>query len=537
MNGLVGNLARVCADIWGSIGIAQKVSIVLVGLLALAAMGVVYYVGSRPNWQVLHSNLDRKDAAKIFELARDEGVPVRLKDAGRTIEVPAEAVNALRLRVAQEGIATGDAGGGWDLLDNVPIGRTQQQQQIGLQRAMQGELEKMIREMPGIGGARVMLAVPRRQVLLKGGAPRPSASVLVMMNPGRTVSASQVLAIRHLVSSSIENMTPEDVTISDNRGRLLAQKTGDDEDGAANAGSQFDMQDRLENRLRRKVEAILEGIVGEGKVIAMVSADLDFDRIDKMIETYDSENSVVLREKVASEEKSSQERGVGGAVGASANLVDVGNPDGGGDAAPKKESTHKTVESEYGVPRTTEKIRIQGARIKSLSVAVTVARKSEDEARTAAQLAQLRELVVAAVGAVENEKKGRLDTVTVVESAFVAPKPDVAAQTLPPLTRVIGSLERVAQSSMLRSLFIVVLLFSSFRFFARQFREPPGQRPELVGPKSVKEHVVELKGASPAEELPGGSPFELVMEKSKERPDEVARTLQHWLQQDRPPQV
>ena len=151
MNGLFRNMTQAFVGIWQQIAIPQKVSIVFVALLTLAALGAVLWFGTRPDWQVLYANLTPESAAKVYELAQDENIPVRLKNSGRTIEVPASFVYHMRLRGTQEGIDVHRDGVGWELFDNLRLGMTENEQRINYQRAVQGELQRMIAEIPATG--------------------------------------------------------------------------------------------------------------------------------------------------------------------------------------------------------------------------------------------------------------------------------------------------------------------------------------------------------------------------------------------------
>jgi flagellar M-ring protein FliF len=202
MNGVVGNLINALAEIWRSIGIPQKVSIVLIGIATLGATALIIFFGSQPDWQILYSNMDSKTAAKIYDVVKDSNVQVKLTDSGRTIMVPSTDVYKLRMKVVNEGIPVDNSGDGWGLFDEMKLGLTDRQQQIAFQRAVQGELQKMIKEMPGIIGCSVMLTIPKKKVFTKSQT-NPSASIMVVVEQGRALSRQQVNSIRYLVSSAV----------------------------------------------------------------------------------------------------------------------------------------------------------------------------------------------------------------------------------------------------------------------------------------------------------------------------------------------
>ena len=375
MNAIFGNFALACRDIWKSIGIAQRISILIVGAMGLAAIGAVLYFGTRPNWHVLYRGLDGDAAARVYEVVCDAGVPVKLKDSGHTIMVPFERVNELRLAVREAGVDVEQAGAGLELFDKARIGLTEMEQRVSYQRAIQGELQRMIRGMPGIRSARVLLVGPRNRALVRKPSTVAKATVFVELKPGHVLSEEQVTSIRSIVSGGGEGIAPEQVTIADSSGRTLARGRSP---GAGLSSdevtSRLAVKARIEDDLRTKVEEILQPVVGPRAVIAVVSVDLDFDAVERVTEKFDKEQSVVLSERVSSDENTTKADLKGGVVGTSGNsmsTVAIGNPTGAGDANTSQE-TRKITESEYAVPKTTETVKISGPRIKSVGVAVTL---------------------------------------------------------------------------------------------------------------------------------------------------------------------
>lgn len=530
MAGSAGNFLTALLEIWKSIGIAQKVSIILIGLVTVGVSAAVIYAGSRPDWQVLYSELDSKTASKINDIVNDEGIPVKYADGGRTIMVPSKNVYKLRMKVASAGVAVEKKGAGWEIIDDMKLGATDMQQQIAKQRAIQGELERMISEMPGIASCKVMITVPPKSVFKKDKV-HPTASIMLVLQPGSIVGSKEINGIRFLVSGAVTGMNPEDVNISDNRGNLLARQNSTEADSVTGeSGRQFEVQEKIERQLKEKAEAILRPIVGQDKVVAMVSCDVDFNNVDRVIEQYDPEKTVVLSEKTIVEDNTKQRAVVGGGAGADANLVNVrvSNPNG---AAEEKQSSEnrKTAERVYAVPKTVEKVTVKGARIKKLTVAVTVAKKAEGSWDTK----EFEKLVSAAVGAsnydmVQGHDGKPVQVVTVREMDFAqVEKP--AAISAPLADTIVTNMERITESPIVRPIAGLVLLgvlFGLFKkYFSRSVPESGESQVNAVYGEDVKQ--ISADDEKSRSEIEGM--LDTIQTKAAASPQAVASIMENWL--------
>ncbi|OGV48949.1 MAG: flagellar M-ring protein FliF [Lentisphaerae bacterium GWF2_52_8] len=528
MDGIFGNLINAAAEIWKTIGAAQKISIILIGLLTIGVTAGIIYWGSQPEWNILYANLDTTTAAKVNDLVNEAGIPVKLTDSGRTILVPKKGVYKLRLEVAGKGIAVDKGGVGWDIFDNMKLGMTEQQQDVAFQRAIQGELEKMISQIPGVSGANVNLTLPKKKVFRKEKS-HPSASIMVSLNQGRSLSPEQVNSIRYLVASAVSEMRPQDVTVTDNQGKMLAKQITDEEMATGDAGGQMEAQSQAERLLKEKAEAILRPIVGEDKVVAMVSCEMDFNSIDRIKEEYDDEKKAILSEKIVSDDSTKKGDNLGGgAVGASANLntikVGAANPAASTSSEDKTSTSEKskTEERKYAVPKTVEKTTEKGGKIKKISVAVTIAKKTDGTARDTVELQKLTDLVIAAVGTTkENVQIKEMDFIKVEEKIVATPFLDTLTMNV----------EKIINSPLLRPIMGLALLFVLYRVFRRYFNKTSVEGAELA-PGAI--YSQEVKNLPAGEEQP--SELENIMDslqsKTSASPQNVAHLMENWLAAD-----
>ncbi|MGG7445174.1 flagellar basal-body MS-ring/collar protein FliF [Kosakonia oryzendophytica] len=425
-----------------------KVPLMVAGAAAVAIIVAMVLWAKSPDYRTLYSNLSDQDGGAIVTQLTQMNVPYRFADAGGAIEVPADKVHELRLRLAQQGLPKGGAVG-FELLDQEKFGISQFSEQVNYQRALEGELARTIETLGPVKGARVHLAMPKPSLFVRE-QKSPSASVTVNLEPGRALDDGQISAMVHLVSSAVAGLPPGNVTVVDQSGRLLTQ--------AGTAGrdlndAQLKYTADVEGRIQRRIEAILGPIVGNSNVHAQVTAQLDFANKEQTEEQYspngDPSQAVLRSRQVNSSEQIGGQNpgGVPGALSnqpAPANTAPISTPPANqqnqqgqqaqqgqttstaSTATGPRNSTHNET-SNYEVDRTIRHTKMNVGDVQRLSVAVVVNYRTLADGKTAAltadQLKQIEDLTREAMG--YSEKRG--DTLNVVNSPFNA-KDDVGGQ-------------------------------------------------------------------------------------------------------------
>jgi flagellar M-ring protein FliF len=535
MNGVFGNLLGALADIWKNIGVGQKVSIILIGLVSLGVIGGVLYFGSRPDWRILYADLDSKTAARVSDIIRDNNVAMKLTNGGRTVMVPGKDIYNMRLRIANEGIAVDSKGEGFELFDNMQLGLTDRQQQVAYQRAIQGELQRMITEVPGIVGSKVMVTLPPKSIFKKEGD-SPTASVMLVMDRGTNLSSEQINSIRYMVASAVPGMTPDHVTITDNRGRLLRRQINADGAGGSDSGTRMEFQQRAEADLKEKAEAILRPIVGMDKVVAMVSCDVDFEKIDRVIESLNTEQATVVSEKLITDDAQRNSNPQGGAAGTASNRpteVAVNNP-GGEDPNRTMSEQRKTVERKFMIPKSMEKVSINGGRIRQMTVAVTVAYKGDNQPWSDEEMANFEKLVVAAVGADNYKREKGSRPVTVRQMPF-APV-DVADVFKVPVTdQIINHIERFSSSGLIRPVAGMLVLMVLYGVFRKYFNRAQVRGADFGGgfdDDIYSEDYSQLdSGGRDAQAKALESAADALASKVEATPQSIAEFMENWMTQ------
>lgn len=395
-------LGRLIAILGGSAG------------LAAALFAIVLNLGAQPK-SLLYSNLDLKEAGQITQALDQSNIKYEVKGDGSTILVERDKVATARLMLSGKGLPTSGSVG-YEIFDNAPaLGQTDFVQNLNRQRALEGELARTIRSLQGVTSARVHLVLPRRQ-LFDDEAEQPSASVVVGVG-GRELSSEEVRSIRNLVAGATPNLKPERVTLVDDRGKMLA---GGEDGGDSADQTAADERVTTEERIRKTVKDLVEGVVGPGKARVTVSADLDLSKVTLQEDKYDPDGQVV-RSTQTVEENSKDTKSEAGAPTTSAQ-----NIPGSSAAAVSGESGsasgHTEETTNYEITHSTRTEVQEPGQIKRLSVAVAVdgvtsygpGGKAAYTPRSADEMRRIQDLVRSAVGF----DQSRGDQVTVVNVRF-----------------------------------------------------------------------------------------------------------------------
>jgi flagellar M-ring protein FliF len=377
--------ARRARAAWSDLPAAQK-TVAVVVLVALVAGGAAFLQWQNaPRYGPLFTGLSSADGGAVVEQLQSAGVPYRIADGGATILVPSDQVYEQRLQMSAAGLPSGDSAG-YSLLDEQGVTASQFQQKVAYQRAMEGELAKTVQAIDGVDAAVVHLAIPEKDVFLDADD-APTASVLVDTATGRTLDKGQVQAVVNLVSSSVEGMTPEAVTVVDDQGTLLSATGGSGSAGGADAA---DLTVAYEQRVAASLQQLLDTVVGPGKAVATVTADLDADSRDTTTERFVAEDGVPpLSETTETETYTGAGSGEAGVLGPD-NIVVPNTAAAGAESSYEKGST--TVNNAVG--KVTEKVQTAPGAVQKLNVSVVVDRQAV--ART--DMLALQNTVAAAVG-------------------------------------------------------------------------------------------------------------------------------------------
>ena len=405
--------------VWAGLSRGQRMALLGVLGASLAVLVVVGVWGQRPDLTTLYANLNPADAGQVIEQLKAARVPYRIEDSGTRILVPAAVVHETRIKLATAGLPQG-GGVGFELFDRTSFGATDFVQKLNYQRALQGELARTIGQIREVQQARVHIVLPQPSIYSDRERPT-TASVVISLRPGTRLSPEQVRGVVHLVSGSVEGLQADHVTVIDSAGRMLSQRT--DRSLGAGTASQLDYQASIETELMRRVQGMLDEVLGAGKASVRVSAQVEFSHGERTEERVDP-NTVVRSEQRTSESAKNSSTRPSGVVGTTANIGSASTGTGG--TASSSETAKEQESIQYEVGRIVERRTLVAGDVKRLSVAVLVdppykvvqgpsgTEQKVPVARDKTELEKIRASVMRAVGF--NAARG--DEVEVAELAF-----------------------------------------------------------------------------------------------------------------------
>jgi len=348
----------------------KRMLIAGVTLLSVVAFAVLIHMANRTDYRPLFTNLSTEDAGEIVKKLKDAKTPYQITPDGKGILVPSDKVYELRLTLASEGLPQG-GGIGFEIFDRKNFGMTEFVQKINYQRALQGELSRTISQINGVEQARIHLVLPEKSLFKENEKPA-TASVVLKMKSDRSLRENEVQGIVHLVSSSIEGMDSDHVTVLDSHGKVLNKSNGASDAASKATTAMQETQRNYEKNVEERIQSLLDPIVGSGKTLARVSATFDFKQVERVEEKFDPE-TIAVRSEQRSEEKGASTTANVGVPGVQSNLGKT--PAAGGTSTGGGAKNDETLN--YEVSRSTSKIIEPVGALSKISVAVLVDGKYE----------------------------------------------------------------------------------------------------------------------------------------------------------------
>jgi len=497
-------------------------------MIGLAVVGVIaggtafVHAESKPSYQPLFTNLQASDSGAVTAQLTTAKIPYQLADGGATVLVPAADVDQERVALAEQGLPNSGTVG-FSNLEKSGITTSEFVQQVEYQQALEGQLEQTIDSIQGVQSAQVNLVVPQQSDFAIGNQPATTASILVDLTPGTSLSSGQVQAIVHLTASATPSLTASNVTVVDNHGDVLSSPGG----AAVGTGSSDSQQtNAYDNQLSASIESLLDRVVGTGNAAVQVHALLNFNQqstTTKGLQTNAQGQPITAQTGQTSSNETYTGSGTppSGVLGASQSATTTS-----GSGNYNTTSTQVT----NAVGQVTQTVSQAPGQVVKTSVAVLLNSGTKPKVNPS----KVKALVLAAAGL--NTAKG--DQLVVTALPFAKPNAGQASA----LASASASnsrhqlMEHVAQGGAL-VLLIVAMLFVALRAARRPLRYDEVHLPELTPMASpvgaLEEDVVptgELPEFARSPALAAGTDamFSQFNNYIQQRPAEVARLLREW---------
>ncbi|TPW17747.1 MAG: flagellar M-ring protein FliF [Halothiobacillaceae bacterium] len=516
-----------------------------VGVAASIAIGITVALWSQtPNYRSLFTGLSERDVMEVTGALQKGGIPFQLSGAG-VVMVPADQIDSARMKLAGQGLPNSTSSSFETLNKEQNFGSSQFMEQARYQRALEGELALTISKLKNVENARVHLAIPKQSSFVRN-QKKPHASVFISLFAGRNLDEGQVAAIVHLIASSIANLEPENVSVIDQKGRLLTSPDANGEMGATTG--QFEHRKRLEEYLTRRIEALITPIVGVGGVSAQVTTELDYSATEQTHESFNPDLPAVRSEQT-SEERLEANGGATGVPGAltnqppAAGVLTPGATAGASQSetktvAPAKTNSHVT--RNYELDRTVSHTRMPAGVVRRMSVAVLVDNKQvlgdkgsiTRQPLTKEELERMTTLIKEAVGF--DPRRG--DTVSVINEAFTQPEPPAE---LPAISLLETPWVWQAGKIALGVFAVLIAFFGVLRPVMRSLAEKGAALPPPAmnfDPSLMTQEQLALMGSGQTPQLTHQSSYDTnltsVRTLVQQDPKRVAQVVKQWVSEE-----
>ncbi|MBG6070491.1 MULTISPECIES: flagellar basal-body MS-ring/collar protein FliF [unclassified Polaromonas] len=547
-----------------------RLPLIIGASFALAVIAAMWMWSRQPDYGVLYTNLSDRDGGAIIASLQQMNIPYKFAGGGGALLVEASKAPEARLKLAAQGLPKGGTVG-FELMDNQKFGTSQFAEQINYQRALEGELARSINSISAVESARVHLALPKPSLFVRD-QKKPSASVVLSLHRGRSIDEGQISAIVHLISSSVPELSAKSITVVDQGGNLLS---------AANSGtrgldvSQLKYTQEIEQGYIRRIEAILQPLMGATNVHAQVAAEIDFSVVENTNETYrpnQAPGSAAIRSEQSSESSQPGMGAAGGVPGALSNQPPVNPvapivttpagqampatpatpgalvaPAAPASAAPPAASTgtaRKDGTINYELDRSIRHVQQGAGSVKRLSAAVVVNFRSVADSKgkrtaqalTALELEQVNNLVKEAMGF--STERG--DSLNVVNSAFASDTIEVVEL---PLWKQPENIELAKNGGnyLMLALLALFVWFSVLRPLLRHFLKPaqvslpaPGKEASVAqaDPEQTRLKVEAQAQGQERQEQRHLENTKYAQDMAQKDPQIAAALMKHWMEND-----
>ena len=455
----------------------------MLGLAASVALGFYVVLWARtPEYSMLYGSLTNVETAEVAAALDGAVIPYRIERGSGAITVPAEKVHEARLKLAGRGLPRGN-GTGFELLsEEQSFGTSQFMEQARYNRAIEGELARTISTLQSVESARVHLAIPKRSVFVRD-KNRPRASVVLSLFSGARLNDERLAGVVHLVASSVPGLEAGRVTVVDQSGRLLT--ANDEADGIAGSARQLDYTRKVENGYIKRIEDILDPIVGEQGVRAQVSADIDFTVVESTTENFQPDNRAVRSEETF--EESTTGAGSAGVPGALTNTPPVAGTTSAEEtveqeAAPLN-STRRATRN-FELDRNISHTRTASGTVKQLSIAVLVDYRTQGDESGATERVPLTDDEMQRITALVKEAVGfsevREDSIKVTNIPFRMV--DEISEAMPPVPIWEQPWVGGVVKQVLGGILVLIMVFSVLKPVLKSLAVKPPPAPAALPP-------------------------------------------------------
>lgn len=514
---------------WNKLSGPQKIITVIAPLLvAVALFSLITWAGT-PQYVAIFTKLSDTDAAAITTKLKDLKADYKLADNGSTIMVPQQSSADIRLQLASAGLPE-QSKFSFDSLNTMHLGETDADRKLRYILGLQNELENTLKTLNGVQDARVHIVMPEPSLFVDS-QKSATAAVTVKLVPGTKLGDDQVRAIANLMAGSVEGLQPENVTIVDTNGNVLSDVLGKSGDSKRLTGTQYQLQQTVEENIQKSIQSMLDRVLGSGKTVVRINAALDFDQIKRTIQT-NGPGAVVSEQ--TSTENTTNGTAAGGTPGVSANTVPTYS---NGTSGVNSTSTKANTTKNYQVDTTQEEQVVSPGAIKHLSVSVM----ADADTVSQAQLDQIKTIVASAAG-VDSTRRDQIEVAAIPFNKTELQQEKAAMDNALKRQQLVSYVE-IATGILFGLVLLLIFVRSrSQKKRTKKMLELNGTQPvslataELLMSQQLAEEEANAKltrkNTKTADQIQREKTKESIELYSHDKPEEVARLVRTWLSEE-----
>ena len=507
-------------EFWQRRNRVQKIKIIVSAITIVSVLSVMLYLISRPKYVPLYTDLDMKDAGEIVKKLDDNKIPYRLEDGGKTILVDPEQKYKTRLMLAQEGLPKGGSMGFDEIFNKTRLGTTDWERQIQYNQALQGELTKAIEKMEAVESARIYIVQQEKTLFIEPDSSyEPSAAVFLELKPGFEMTKEEVMGIINLITYSVKNMKPENVTVVDQYGRTLSNiALSPEEDSQELINNQLVIQKNFQNQLQASVQSLLEQIFGPGNIAVRVNAQLNFDKKTVQSKLFTPINEETGEGIVRSIQELKEHFSGTGAVPGGTPGVDANIPGYAQIQTGDSEQQRSEVIKNFDINEIHENLTVAQGAVNKLTVSVVVNRELNDSEKDSIAF-----MVGNAIG-YDPER----DQISIEGMEF---KNDMAKLFADELARQQREKERLRYFKIIGIALTAILVFIVTRTIVNR-RKIKLEEEKLAQEMLAMQQAAATTMQEEAIEVQDSGAYDKIEKHARRQPEDVAKVLKTWLSED-----
>jgi flagellar M-ring protein FliF len=207
-------------NLWNNLEKSQKTRIYITTAIVVVFVSIGMILLTRPNYIVLVNEADSNQIGEMSGILNENNIWNRIENNGQSIVINSKDNNIAQVALAQKGFPK-DGLTFEDAISLIGIGTSESDKKKIWKQQQTSDISSKIKMLDNIKDAYVSLAVPETSVFITSYREQPSSSAIVMVEPEGKLSSKQVEGIVMIVSRSVENLDPGDITVVDNNSNIL----------------------------------------------------------------------------------------------------------------------------------------------------------------------------------------------------------------------------------------------------------------------------------------------------------------------------